>query len=422
MKLTPITALAALVLIGTGGFMIGRISSAGSTSSPAAKESLEANRLTRSSGRDLASLSEVKTASRGSRTAPADKLTAQDRLDRLDAILKGENPLDRNRAMLAFIDQLAPGDFEAAVAHLRSLGIQDERRGEYALLLGAWAQVDPTAALAYARENIKNNFAFNTILTTWASNDPEAAIQWAKANFTGEGANPYLPGIIRALADSDPTRAYELLSSMPRSNERAEGLDFMLPHIIRQGADATRKWIASIEDDSLREGAILRSAEDLAALDPAGTVSFLINNPGQASDRRLDNVFSVWGRENLSEALSTFEALPAGNTRSLALSGLIGSVTVNDPKAGLALMEKNSADLNDNVVQRFIWHSFGSNPEIAASQIARIAEPGARDRMYRRALESWMEDDAASAQTWIQANNVPDSVKQYLAGNQANKR
>jgi hypothetical protein len=118
--------------------------------------------------------------------------------------MRGENPLDRTRALLDFIDQLAPGDFEGSVAHFRSLGITDSRMGEYGMLLSAWAKADSLAALAYAKENTGNPFTANTVLTTWASIDPEAAIRWAQANHTGDGANPYLAGIIRSLAASDP--------------------------------------------------------------------------------------------------------------------------------------------------------------------------------------------------------------------------
>jgi hypothetical protein len=417
MKLKPISIAAALALI-AGGFMVGRIST--SEADSAQVKDLGAARGTRSSSRELADSSEKKVSTRATKRDTSVAEAGKNRLARLDAIMQGESPLDRNRALIAFVDQLAPGDFEGVVAHFRSLGITDERRGEYALLLGAWAEVNPTAALAYAKENTQGNFAKDTILTTWANRDPEAAIQWANTQFSGDGANPYLPGIIRALAVTDATRAYELLSRMPMSTQRAEGLDYMLPHILRQGADAARAWIAAIKDDSLRNGAMLRAAEGLAELEPAATAQFLIDQPSEATQRRLDNVYSIWGKKNLTEAMSSYQSLAPGTNRSLALSGLIGTVTVDSPEKGLALMDQNAADIDDQVVQRYIWHSFGKNPQLAASQISRIQEPETQDRMYRRALKSWIEEDAASAQAWIQSNPLPQSVTDYLARNAAN--
>ncbi len=129
------------------------------------------------------------------------------------------------------------------------------------MLLTAWSQHDPTAALAYAQANSRSGFAATTILSSWAATDPEAAIRWAQANHTGTDANPYLAGIIRTLGATDPARASGLLTGMPRSQERGEALDAMLPHLLAQGADATRAWISALTDDSLRNGSMMRAAD-----------------------------------------------------------------------------------------------------------------------------------------------------------------
>jgi hypothetical protein len=409
MKLNPPTLLAAIVLIGAGGFIAGRATSREAGGKPA--ESPAATRATRSSSAG----SEVGPASMSARPLrtprPATAATPQERNSKLETIVRNENPLDRQRALLAFINQLAPGDFLSAVDSFRSLGITDSRIGEYSLLLTAWAQADPNAALEYAKANTRNAFAQDTILTSWGSTDPEAAIRWAQANHDGDGANPYLPGIIRGLVESDPARATELMAAMPRSEERGKALDFMLPHLLKNGNDATRDWIAAITDDSLRNGAILRAAEPLARIDPAGTAAWLLENPGEASDRRMDDVYNVWARKNPEEALASLSALPAGGVRSNALRGVITRVAVEDPKAAVSLMDQYSNDVNDRVVQNFIWHSFGTDPATAAGQIARISDENQRNRMYRRTLEAWNERDPTSAQSWMQTNPLPESVR-----------
>src|SRR6478735_11188222 len=258
MKLNTPTTLAALVLIAAGGFMAGRVSSPGS-SSPASPQNDRAETRASRGTAALAESSDNRKSPRHRTTEPAGKAgSAKDRTAQLESIIRGGNALDRNRALLAFIDQLAPGDFEATVASFRGMGITDSRMGEYSLLLTAWAQADPLAALTYTTANTRSGYATNTILSTWATRDSEAAIQWAKSNFAGEGANPYLAGIIGGISESDPTRATELLTSMPRSQERGQGLDFLLPHLLQQGSDATRNWIASLTDEALRNGAISR--------------------------------------------------------------------------------------------------------------------------------------------------------------------
>ncbi len=409
MKLTPLTALAALVLIGVGGFMAGRASSPGSSEKDQVGPA--ETRSTRSSSRDSAGNSgQPKNSSHTTRPERDAKSTTQGRLARLESIIRGENPLDRNRALLAFIDQLAPGDFEQTVAHFRSLGLTEGRMGEYSLLLTAWAQADPLSALAYAKENTTNGFATGTILTSWASTDPEAAIRWATANYEGEEANPFMPGIIRGIAASDPARATELLTGMPKSVERGIALDFMLPHLLQQGTEAARSWITAITDDALRNGAMMRAAEPLAASDPAGTASWLLANPGEAAQRRMDDVYNVWSKKDEQAAWSSFSTLPAGDARSNALRGIINGVAGDDPKAAVSLMDRFPNDVNDRLVQHFVWRSFDSDPLTSINAIARMGDQQRRDAMYRRTFEAWKEQDPTSADAWLRQNSGSSAV------------
>ncbi len=409
MKPTSPTTLAALALIAAGGFLAGRVSLPESSRSQA-DETPAATKSSRASANNRAE----ESANAGGRKERATKVSREDRLARLEAIVRGENPLDRSRALLALIDQLGPADFQAAVDHFRSLGLTEERFGEYALLLSAWAKVDPLTALAYARENTGGGFATNTILTTWASTDPEAAIRWAEANHTGEGANPYMAGIIRAIAATDPARATQLLTSLPRSRERGEALDAFLPHLLRQGTEATQSWIATLTDDALRNGAIMRVSDQLAAIDPAGTAAWLLQNPGEATQRRIDNVFSAWARKDEQAAMTSLAGLPAGEIRSNALRGLIRSVAMKDPNAAAAVMDRFPGDVTDRVVRNFVWHSFGNDPSAAISQISRITNEQDRERMYRRTLDAWIERDSAAAANWAQANPLPSAVQEHV--------
>ena len=413
MKLKPITAFAALILIGAGGFMAGRVSSAGSTAG--VETGPGETKSSRSSSPSLSLETGIATKkSSQTRTESKRQESPKERLARLESIVRGENALDRNRALLAYIDQLGPGDFEEAVASFRALGITESRMGEYSMLLTAWAQVDPTNALAFAKENTRNGFARDTILTTWATTDPDAAIRWAQANFDGDGANPYLPGIIRGLSGTDPAKATELLTSMPRSEERGQGLDYMLPHLLQQGTAETQAWITSIKDDVLRNGAMMRVAEDLAQTDPAGTAAWLLAHPGDATQRRMDDVYGVWASQDTTAALNSFAALPAGDERSNALRGVVSAVATEDPKAAVGLMDRYPNDVTDRMVQNFVWHSFGTDPATAATQIARIGDQGEREAMYRRTLDSWFDRDPTAAQAWVQTNPIPESVQSHL--------
>lgn len=416
MKLTPITLSAAVLACAALGFLVGRISAP--AGDPAASDADAATLNTRPAraGQPLAGGDTPTRRDAATRRSPRDiGSTPEQRNFRLEAIVRGENALDRNRALLAFIDQLGPGDFEDAIAHFRSLGITEDRMGEYSMLLTAWAKADPIGALDYAQANTNGGFARNTILTAWATSDPEAAIRWANNNHEGDGANPHLVGVIRGIAANDPDRATELLISMPRSRERGQGLDGILPHLIALGPEQARDWIISLDDDSLRNGALERGAERIAALDPSMAVDLLLANPGQAADRRLDDVFETWAGKDARAALAAMTALPAGDIRSNALRGIVSNTASNDPRAAVALLDSYPGDVNDRVIRSAAWSSFRQDPSVSADLIARYSDPNTQARMYQRTLGVWLDRDPDAARQWIGRNTLPESVLEDLA-------
>ena len=418
MKWNATSVSAACLAVGLGGFVAGKLTS-GSAGRGEADELLERARQVsseRMSSRRDGNSSRRDTASRSTR-AGGERSTAtmDERLVKMEEVVRGENALDRSRAMLSWIDSLAPSEFEAAVAKFRSLGLTEARMGEYAMLLTAWAEADPMAALAYTTANTRGGMATGTVLAAWASRDPESAIAWAEAKHEGEEANPYMVGIIRSLAATNPTRATELLQALPFSGERGEALRAMMPHLLKEGPDAAKAWIASLSDERLRDGATARFAEEMAKTDPAATASWLLSNLGEASTRSVDEVFEQWAQTDKEAASASFASLPQGDARTRALRGLVTVEARIDPQAAAKLMNSHPADVDDRMVYHFIWNAFDKAPGVAAGQIALIGDTDSRNRMYQRALGSWLEDDQAAAQRWINSANLPESVLKSLA-------
>ena len=354
------------------------------------------------------------TTGRSARTTDRSDSTFDERLTDMEGIVRGENALDRGRAMLSWIDSLAPDEFEDAVARFRSLGITEARMGEYAMLLTAWAEADPTAALAYTTENTRGGMATGTVLAAWASRDPESAIAWARANHEGDGANPHMVGVIRGLLETSPSRATELLVGLPFSAERGQALAAMIPHLLKLGPDSAKQWISALSDERLRDGATARFAEEMAKADPAGTASWLLANLSETSTRSVDEVFEEWAKQDKGAALSSFESMPEGDARSRALRGLVTIEAREDPQAAAKLMDSHPGDIDDSMVLHFVWNSFDKAPEVAMGQVTKIEDESRRNRMYQRALDSWLDDDQAAAQRWIDSAELPEAVMKSL--------
>lgn len=351
---------------------------------------------------------------RASKDGKEVKTGPTDAISRMEELMRTADPLERTSAWLEFVNSIDPSEFESVVASFRALGMTDSRMGEYSVLLSAWAKKDPLQALEYAQAHTGNPFARNTILTTWAGYDPEGAIRWANEHHEGDGGNPWMIGVIRGLAASDPVRASQLLAGMPFSEERGEALGALLPSILSQGADAARLWAEGISDEMLKEGAIARVAEALAAKDPAGTADWLARNPGDAADRSMDNVISAWMDTDQDSAIAYYKNLPTGDTRTNALRGVANSMALEDPKAAANFIDANAADADDKVYQQFVWHSYGEAPEIAANYIGKLSDTREQERMYQRVLDGWLRRDFQAASNWIGSNPLPEGVQQRL--------
>jgi hypothetical protein len=412
MNRKSLLSAATFLVVAVLGFQVGRV-----TTAPNLDAAADEKRNKRASQALRSEDDSTKPATRGDRGGPqaAKPLSPTDRLARLESIVRGENPYERSRALIAFLDRLAPGDFESVVDHFRALGITEERLGEYGLILAAWAKADPLAALVYAKAKTDNPFAARAILASWATEDAAAAIRWAQNNHQGDGANPWLIGVIRGIAATDIEGAANLLKSMPRSVERGEALNALLPHLLAKGNESTRTWISSIDDDALRNGAMTRAAEALAKTDPAGTVAWLMENPGEALDRRLDDVFGIWAKQDEAAARNALNTLPTGEIRSDALRGVVTRLALNKPTEAVALMDQYSEEVNDRTVRNFIWHSFGNDPAGALGEVSRIGDEDRRNEMYRRAMGAWIRRDATAAQAWLSTNPLPESVTRSLS-------
>ena len=415
-KILPISLA---FIIGTISFIIGRNSASTSTSAQASndeqqpKGSLSA-RGSSSSGAETTSQARRTGSTSTERSGINSAKGSIDPLQRMAEISAMTDPLDRTRQWIQFIDSLSESEFEGVVAEMRASGQSQENMEEYGMLLTAWAKINPLAALDYASKNTRNPYARQTILAAWASTDPSGAIAWAKDNFKGEGANPFMVGVIRGLAQNDPQLASSLMAEMPRSEERGNALDSLLPVFLKQGVDTARQWVSSITDETLRNGAMERLADRTLEKDPLGTADWLIANPSESTNRRVDDALFAMATKDKDAAMGYFQKLPTGNDRTNALRGLVNAEAMENPKAAAALMDRYGSDVNNRVVEQFVWHSFGKDPQLAVQNIGRVTDIEQRDQMYTRTIERWLGEDQTAAMVWMCDNTLPQNVTDRL--------
>ena len=341
----------------------------------------------------------------------------------ISTIMTNDDPVARAKALIDFINRTGANDFEQAITDFRALGITRERMSEYAMLLHAWGKTDPLAALDYAEKNTGTPFARQTILASWAADNPDGAMSWAQDHHEGEGANPWLVGIIRGVVTTNPTRATEILSTLPYSRERGDALAAIIPHIARLGQDKANEWLSNITDERLHAGGATYLAEAMAKNDPAATAEWVTNLDSPTTiARAAGRVADIWADSDLDAAIAWTEALPE-QAKTNAAQAIISHYIKEDPtKASSWMSSMANQEGYERVVTSFIWNTARSHPELSLNHIPEIKNERSRERYYERILSNWQEKDAEAAQTWMQNNEVPESVKQRMLRRQERSR
>jgi hypothetical protein len=333
----------------------------------------------------------------------------------ISSIVNNDDPIARASDLLKLIGTLGASDFQAVVADFRDLGITRERMGEYGMLLHAWAKVDPLGALDYAEAQTGTPFARQTILASWATDDPDSAVTWAKDHHEGEGANPWLVGVIRGLASTNSTRATEILSDLPYSRERGSALSAIIPHIARQGQEKGILWLETITDERLHAGATSYLAANLAKTNPERTAEWISSlSDSDAKTRAAGNVAEEWAERDLQSALTWTDTLD-GSSKTNAARELIGTYAKENPEQASAWLKTMSGEPGyGKIVESYIWNTARSNPEASLAHIPEIQDPKSQYRYYERILRSWKGRDPQAAAAWMDNNDVSKNLRKRV--------
>lgn len=332
---------------------------------------------------------------------------------KLEDIVHIGDPLDRQLALLEALKRLGPNDFAAFSDQYRSLDHFGNSRGEYEMILRAWAKVDPLGALTHAGER-PDGFGDQTVLlAAWAGSDASAAERWALANYQGDGPNPFLASVIRGVAVNDIAHASALAASMPNSRERGEAMDAITRALMVQGMDAAMAFPNSIQDPDMKGGYISMIADRLANKDAQAAADWIASFPDAAMQNRgARRVADALARQDVDKAAAWVEKLdPAAQAE--AARGVIQPMSGNDI-AGTAkwVTTLNGIPNYDRVVEEFVWSCDVRSPEQSAAWIAGVSDPAQKTRLYHRMLGEWARRDANAVKNWVANNPVPNSVAQ----------
>ena len=339
-----------------------------------------------------------------------------DRAARLEQIRNMADPMERQRALLAFIDQLGPGEFEAVAEQYRTMHHLGGGGDEYSMLLRGWAKVDPLGALAFVEKHPNAQHGRSRILESWAGRDAAAAEAWAIANHEGDGPNPHMASVIAGIAPHDIGHATRLIEAMPNSRERGAAVAEMTRALLVAGVDAAKAFPETIADPQLRGGFVNEIANRIARQDPQDAANWLASlGEGEMQRRAARGVGEALARQDQSKAAAWVSQLKP-EARAEAAVAVIPILSSGDIE-GTARWVNTLAGTPDydRAVEAFVWSCDQRAPEQSAAWIRAVANQDQQRRLYHRMLGTWAGRDANAVRQWVVANDVPEDIRRRFA-------
>ncbi len=255
-------------------------------------------------------------------------------LETVEGILAAEG-FERAERLGRFLISAQPADLERLL-----LGLSSER-GFVEMTLGdaiflRWMTIDAAGGLAFVEQ--REGGAFSSMAWwAWGKTDPDAALAAAL-----DKPDPWVGTmVVRAIAQSDPLRAREILAQHPRFEEQSamEGLaSGMMKVDPTAGATLAAAWNYSIDQENRVSGWARREPE--AALAWAQSLPDLTRRA-----EALRVVLGQWTAVHPEKVGPAIDALPDGRTKWKLYAEHAKRLAATDPEAARAWVDAAATPL-----------------------------------------------------------------------------
>ena len=429
MKNTILVPVAALFAGAIGGYISGKNS--GSSPEDSAATAAQ-SRETRSSTRPSSASADA--SRRGTRSSTS-----------VEEIYRTPGSNNRIQALMAFYSGLTPEQLEAEAAKLDDLPM-GERMMASLLLFNRWAEVDPTAAMAYSNTmgfaggfvrpailqswasvdpaNAAKYFSENPtqfammnrgpmggdsgasiIATEWARQDPQAALAWA-SSLNGRDKSQAISSALGEIAKTDPKKATDLLATLP-AEDRAGAYGTIASRYGAQDFQAAKAWIASLPQDQ-QDAALAAAISGLSSKDPALAAREIAAMPaGEAKDRAVPDLIREIARNDPRAASQLIAAQDSERAKRDSMRELMPAWTAQDPAAALAFAQSQTEpEVRDSAVASYIWSNQTANPSELMNLANTIEDDGSRMRAMGATAMRWLQSDPSAARQYIESSDI----------------
>ncbi len=439
MKSPWIVPVAALVVGAAGGYISGKNTDAGGKSAAIEETALR----TRSSSRPEASGEATKKSSRASNPEQIAKLPGNS---------------NRIQAMLEFYAGLTPEQLAEEAGKLENLPMNERLMASF-LLFGRWAEVDPTAAMAFSNTmGMAGGFVRPTILQSWASVDPANAAKYYSQNprefammdMMGGGGRGPMGGqgassiIASEWARQDPAAALAWASSLAAG--KGQAMTAVVGEVAKTDPKKAAEMLATM-DAADKPGAYRTVAEQYGALDFSAAQAWVRTLPAEDQAEALASAIGGLSNTDPNLAAIQVKTMEAGDAKDRLIGDIAGDLAKTDPQAAAAFLKGQDSEkalqdgmrplmqqwvakdaasalayvnsyeagpVRDSAAQAYVWTNTTSTPSDLVKLAETISDEGDRNRTTGMAYMRWMREDPTAAKAAVEASSLPDDAKQRI--------
>ena len=342
---------------------------------------------------------------------------------KLDNLPMGE----RMMASFLLFGRWAEVDPTAAMAFSNTMGMA----GGFVrpTILQSWASVDPANAAKYLSANprefavmdmmggwrgrVGGQSASSIIATEWARQDPAAALAWASSLENGKG--DAMSAVVGEVAKTDPRKAAEMVGKMDEG-DRAGAYRTIAAQYGALNFNEAQAWVRTLPAAD-QEAALASAIGGLSNSDPAGAAKQVSSlAAGDAKDRLIADVVGHLARKDPQAAGDFLKEQGSSKAMEDSMRQLMPAWTQKNPIAALAFVNSfQPGTAYDSAAQAYVWSNNTGSPADLIQVAETITDEGDRSRTMGVAAMRWMREDPTAAKAYIEASTaLSDEAKKSI--------
>jgi hypothetical protein len=299
--------------------------------------------------------------------------------------------------------------FEAAFAAGRRGGLPLE------LFVERLAALDPLVARKRILEwpASERESALPVLVRAWAERDPQAALDALNQIRDPQIQEPAFPALIEGWSDSGQPGVWAYLASLPVGLDRERGLLALIQRRMqRAGVDAALRDVeqlpATPEGAEFRASALRSAAGLIARSDPARAIALVDAHRAEPEAGLLLRRVAVnWVTQDGAAALDWLVAQPADAQRNRVLREAYRRWIVRSRHAAVAwFSERKDVRGLETIFDLYATALARTDPAKSIAWVESIPDPALRREAMVDVAAVWGHADPAAARPWIDANDL----------------